>query len=70
VDTIAVGATVTWTWKGREPHSVRSIGSPSFVSSGTLTGSGTYAVTFTAAGTYRYDCIVHGQEMTGTIVVQ
>ena len=70
VDTIAVGATVTWTWHGGLPHSVRSIGSPSFASSGTLTGSGSYAVTFTAAGTYRYDCVVHGQAMTGTIVVQ
>jgi plastocyanin len=35
-----------------------------------MTGTGTYAVTFTAAGTYQYDCAVHGQLMTGTIVVR
>ena len=46
VDTIAVGATVTWSWTGSLPHSVQSVGSPSFASSGTMTGSGTYAVTF------------------------
>ena len=27
-------------------------------------------VTFTVPGTYRYDCAVHGQAMSGTIVVQ
>jgi plastocyanin len=69
VDTIAVGGTVTWAWSGSLPHSIRSVGSPSFASSDTRTGSGTYAVTFTAPGTYRYDCVVHGQAMTGAVVV-
>ena len=70
VDTIPVGVTVTWTWTGSLPHGVQSVGSPSFANSGTMTGSGMYAVTFTAPGTYQYDCVVHGQRMTGTIVVQ
>jgi plastocyanin len=69
VDTIPAGSTVTWTWTGALPHAVRSVGTPSFTGSGTRTGSGTYAVTFTTPGTYRYDCSVHGQAMTGTIVV-
>ena len=70
VDTIAIGSTVTWTWTGSLPHSVQSVGSPSFASSSTMTGSGTYAVRFDAPGTYQYDCAVHGQLMTGTIVVR
>ena len=70
VDTIAAGGTVTWSWTGSLPHSVQSVGSASFASSGTMTGSGTYAVTFPTAGTYHYDCAVHGQLMTGTIVVR
>ncbi|HXL07798.1 MAG TPA: plastocyanin/azurin family copper-binding protein [Gemmatimonadales bacterium] len=70
VDTIAAGGTVTWSWTGSLPHSVQSVGSPSFASSGTMTGSGTYTVTFPTAGTYQYDCAVHGQLMTGTIVVR
>src|SRR5207249_11258613 len=70
VDTIAIGGTVTWTWTGSLPHSVQSVGSPSFASSSTMTVSGTYAVRFDAPGRYQYDCAVHGQLMTGTIVVR
>jgi plastocyanin len=72
VDTVAVNGTVTWTWVAGDvlPHSVQSLGSPSFTSSGILSGPGnTYQFTFTAPGTYQYDCAVHGQLMTGSIVV-
>ena len=70
VDTIPAGGTVTWTWTGSLPHGVQSTGSTSFTSSGIMTGSGMHAVTFTAPGTYQYDCAVHGTAMRGTIVVQ
>ena len=72
VDTVAVGGTVTWTWASGAtmPHSVQSQGSPSFTGSGIMTGAGnTHQATFAAAGTYQYDCAVHGQLMTGRIVV-
>lgn len=72
-DTVAVGQTVTWTWTGTGsiPHSVLSVGSPGFASSNTLTGSGmTYTATFSAPGTYHYQCAVHGSAMSGTVVVQ
>jgi plastocyanin len=69
VDTIGVGGTVTWTWIGSNLHSVESTGGTGFTSSTTKT-SGTYQVTFSAAGTYTYDCAVHGPSMTGTIVVR
>jgi plastocyanin len=73
VDTIAVGGTVTWTWgnTGIAEHSVRSQGIPSFTSSARKLGNGqTYSFTFTAAGSYNYDCAVHGSRMTGRIVVR
>jgi plastocyanin len=73
IDTVAAGTTVTWTWTntGAESHSVRSEEAPSFTSSDILTGNGmTYTFTFTSPGTYHYDCAVHGDDMTGTIVVQ
>jgi plastocyanin len=73
VDTVAVGGSVTWTWasNGNVPHSVQSIGSPAFTSSGIQTAAGsTYRITFSSAGVYRYQCIVHGSAMSGTIVVR
>jgi plastocyanin len=73
VDTVAAGTTVTWTWTstGTTPHSVKSEGEPSFTSSNNLTGNGmTYTFAFTTPGTYHYDCAIHGDAMTGTIVVQ
>jgi plastocyanin len=73
LDTVSAGSTVTWTWvrSAGLPHSVRSTGSRSFVSSAVLTGDGkSYAVMFTAPGVYQYDCAVHGQQMTGTVVVR
>lgn len=70
VDTIAVGGKVTWTWAaGSIGHSVRSTGSPSFTSSMTQT-SGIFPFTFTVAGSYTYDCAVHGGAMSGVIVVR
>jgi len=73
VDTVAVGGTVTWTWTntGSVPHSVQSQGSPGFTSSAVQTGDGsTYQLVFSTAGTYQYDCAVHGTAMSGRIVVR
>jgi len=70
VDTIAVGGRVTWTWVGAAEHNVQSEGSPSFTSSPLKTGVGqSYQFPFNIAGTYNYDCIVHGSSMRGQIVV-
>jgi plastocyanin len=72
VDTVPVSGSVTWTWTntGNVRHGIQSLGSPSFPTGTVLTGDGkTYRVTFNTAGTYRYDCVVHGSMMPGTIVV-
>ena len=73
IDTVQAGTTLTWTWvnTGTTPHSVKSEGSPAFVSSATLTGEGTvYSVTLTTPGLYAYDCAVHGSVMAGSVQVQ
>jgi plastocyanin len=73
VDTVAVNGTVTWTWAPTEvlQHSVQSTGSPHFTSSAVQAGAGqTYQFTFTAPGTYQYDCAIHGIQMTGRMVVR
>jgi probable HAF family extracellular repeat protein len=70
VDTVAVGRTVTWDWFGGT-HNVQSLGSPSFTSSTTMTGSASeYKFTFSKAGTYRYNCSRHPTKMSGRIVVR
>lgn len=68
VDTLVVGQAIHWTLVSGT-HTVHSTGAPTFTSSGNLTGSG-YTIQFPAAGTYSYNCSIHGNQMTGTIVVQ
>jgi len=73
VDTVAVGTTVTWTWTSGPavPHTVQSVGTPSFPSSGSLGGIGvTYRVTFNRAGAYQYNCARHPGNMFGRVVVR
>jgi plastocyanin len=66
---VSKGTRVTWSWKdGDTPHNVTSVGKLKFTSSKTKT-SGTYAITFRKAGTYRYECTIH-PGMTARIVVR
>jgi plastocyanin len=70
VDTVGAGGAATWTWIEPGTHGVRfdQAGLPE---SPELTESGSvFHVTFAAAGTYNYDCPIHGSVMSGTIVVK
>jgi plastocyanin len=70
VDTIAPGQGVLWRWAGGT-HSVESEGAPSFTSSPISSTPGNlYVLTFGTAGTYQYDCAVHGPAMSGRVVVR
>jgi plastocyanin len=64
--TIARGGTVTWNWGGSNPHGVAGGDFKSDVK----TGSGTFSFKFDRAGTFDYQCSVHGAAMPGKIVVQ
>ena len=73
VDTVAPGSVVRWRWvsTGVVPHNVESVDAPSFTSGPIESTNGShYDVTFTTPGTYRYNCAVHGNQMTGVIVVK
>jgi plastocyanin len=72
--TVAKGGKVTWDWTGsNNPHSVigTSANARELIKSATLSGGkGTYEVTFTASGTYDYQCGVHGAAMAGKVIVE
>ena len=62
---LAVGGTVTWTWNGSVGHNVTFSAGPN---SATQT-TGTFNRTFSTAGSFPYQCTIHGG-MTGTITVE
>jgi len=70
IDTVATGGTVTWTWVEAGTHTVR-FGDAGFPESPTFVDGGSvFSMPFPVAGTYTYDCGVHGTVMTGTVVVK
>jgi plastocyanin len=67
---VAVGGTVTWTWSGTaEVHNVYLF-PPLDVTSGKPATAGTFSFTFAKAGTYRYWCEMHHDEMTASVTVR
>jgi plastocyanin len=69
--TVKAGTAVTWNWAStRNPHSVVGRFGGAAVDSGTHTGSDQFAFTFGAAGTFDYQCGIHGAAMPGKIVVE
>jgi LPXTG-motif cell wall-anchored protein len=73
--TVSVGDTVTWTNHGQAPHSVTAQNgsfdsSPNCPSGDCLENGESYSHTFNSAGTFAYFCRVHGQAMSGTVVVE
>jgi plastocyanin len=68
---IGVNNTVVWTNNDGAPHTVTATSVPSGATkfdSGNLSPGATFTYTFTAPGTYKYDCTYHFW-MQGTIIV-
>jgi hypothetical protein len=71
VDTVAVGGTVTWHWQiGSILHSVESTDVPAAWTVSTQMTSGDFPQILNNAGTYEYDCGIHGPTMSGRIIVR
>ena len=69
-DSVAVGDTVTWNFKGPSGHTTTSNpGQPEKWDSPLKEAGGTFAHKFTKAGKYQYFCRPHEDFMKGTITV-
>lgn len=74
--TVPKGSTVEWTWNscdagynGADVCTSHSVTFDDGVTS-TIQDHGTFSRAFTAAGTYKYHCMIHGAGMSGEVVVQ
>lgn len=68
--TLAAGGTVTFKWADG-PHGVHFTSGPGTLPATSATmSSGTVDYQLNNVGTYTYNCTVHGNSMTGTIVVK
>lgn len=65
--TITVGDTVTWTNRDAAAHSARVSG---VGTTAVLTQGQSGSLSFMNAGTFPYDCGIHGSSMTGTVIVR
>ncbi len=72
VDTVALLDTVTWVWGAAGSHGIQSTGTPLVFKNSVVmsAANSSYAVVFKTAGTYTYQCAVHGSAMTGIVVVR
>jgi plastocyanin len=73
--TVTVGTEVIWTHKGENAHTVTAAdGSfdshPDCPSGACMQQDDTFRHTFPTAGRFAYACKVHGELMSGTIVVE
>jgi len=69
VDTVQAGQTVRWVNAGGT-HGIRAIPPSAFPASGDLTQGQSHFVTFNTPGSFPYNCAIHGNAETGTIVVE
>ncbi|MFH1171528.1 MAG: plastocyanin/azurin family copper-binding protein [bacterium] len=64
--TVKKGTTVVWTNNDATSHTVTE--EDGGQASGTINSGGTYSLTFTTTGTFRYHCSIH-PSMMGTVTV-
>ena len=68
--TVPAGTKVTWDWAGRNPHSVLGNWRGTTIQSQQFSRTGSFEFTFDKAGTFDYQCGVHGAAMAGKVTVK
>jgi plastocyanin len=66
---VPVGTEVTWQWDSRAEHSIVGTFDGKEVRSETQSGKETFKFAFEKAGTFEYQCGVHGASMSGTVTL-
>jgi plastocyanin len=67
--TVSPGATVTWTNNDHFTHNVQLLDAGPPATPLELRPGASATFTFATAGTYRYQCSLHPQDMQGTVIV-
>ena len=68
--TVPMGTKVTWEWGGKNPHSIVGSWEGAAVQSQQFSRAGSFEFTFATAGTFTYQCGVHGAAMAGKVTVK
>jgi len=68
--TVPAGTKVTWAWEGKNPHSVVGSWQGAAVQSQQFSRTGSFEFSFDTAGTFAYECGVHGAAMAGKVTVK
>ena len=67
--TVPKDTQVTWDWAGKNEHSIKGSWDGKSIESGQQRG-GRWSFTFEKAGTFQYQCGVHGAGMAGKVTVK
>lgn len=68
--TVPVGTTIAWNWTGNNAHAVKGKFDGDEVTSPVHKGSGSFSFRFEEAGTYDYQCAIHGAAMAAAVIVK
>lgn len=71
---VPIGTEVFWQWTGKQEHQItgtfKSNDGDIPVESPRLKGSGTFSYEFKTNGLFEYHCAVHGEAMSGQVIIK
>ena len=71
---VPIGTQVFWEWSGKEEHQIsgtfKSEEGDVAVESPRMKGSGSFSYEFTTNGLFEYHCAVHGEAVSGRVIIK